>query len=1095
MPRGAYPDFYPELPGSVTVLKDGLKNQRTRTLSGKKIVLLGTASDGPVLENVTIRSYDDGERLFGKYYDSDTGVKKSANLVRGLKRLYDAGADNIDLMRISGQIAKAKIKLEGVIKEVSHQHREYATVEGNERTAIDMELPATPVELNINGVQYDYAIMDNVKVYGDGKLLSTSAFVVDNENGEVVIKENVTNSSADIDIEYDLIYVDVRDIPAIIEVKATNQALTATDQTDVTFQVPEIDAETPLVEDPEDPIVDNPTTDYGDTIQVLEDGVNITDDISSIDYETGIVNFGQAHSGTVTASYVYQTTDVWEVPEKSADNEYRLANDNIVPDSETIRVSIIGGSTTDLSKNEYSIDYRAGLITIYNMDNYSGVDGVSYKYKVTSKDTKIKNDRASGTIQKIYLNYTADPNKPVAITAAGKELGEDAFSVNYNEMNTTVIYLNPGFANVKDDLYIKYFWTEEKLIEPEIDGESIFGGNKYNDIEMHIKDHIVEKTDRYYVPKTGDLVNAAPNLYTFPDSDTNILPDSVYIEDADGTVLVADDGDYTLYPETGQVEVDSTGNFVEPLSVNYAVIKEELKKTTVVRGKFDPTTNDAGEDGGGHYNDIILELSPDRRIAKFMNGDIVKDYFVTNPANIMLVDEMANTETNLADTDKSYTIDYGNGLVKFDNALQLYEKVKVVEYEYYNVASKQATIFKPKDKYIDGKENPIVIDNIGPEIVTIGQFINTVNNHARNNNVLRLSIDNQFVANSALDLKTPEKKLLDDGSVNYTRVRFTGGKDEADLTKEEIYEKLGGKRDADGELIEPGAYDVLMDVEDADIVLPLGVFADDKLLSNYKSFAQQLANFCAMCFLQNNEIRGVIGTQPLTTPTRLNLIEKIRKLEQLETDFWMMDDKFDFERDREGNRVDIGKYLTVVGYDKIYDDNNLAVPSIESGACDFAAIASMVAPYNSPTNEPTNSGRLAYNMSTNQAARLARNKIVPAKVKNGTPKILDAMTCAQPTSGWTRYFTVDIVFDTIDLLRQVFDKYIGQGNTLEKRASLNADIRDALKKQPTLVNYDFNMLMDPNDNTMSRIIIELDLVPAGELQKIKTVVSINAQMQ
>jgi hypothetical protein len=46
----------------------------------------------------------------------------------------------------------------------------------------------------------------------------------------------------------------------------------------------------------------------------------------------------------------------------------------------------------------------------------------------------------------------------------------------------------------------------------------------------------------------------------------------------------------------------------------------------------------------------------------------------------------------------------------------------------------------------------------------------------------------------------------------------------------------------------------------------------------------------------------------------------------------------------------------------------------------------------------------------------------------------------------------------------------------------------------TIVDFDYKIIMSPTDRVIGRMIVELDLVPVGELQRIKTVVSINSQL-
>ena len=102
-----------------------------------------------------------------------------------------------------------------------------------------------------------------------------------------------------------------------------------------------------------------------------------------------------------------------------------------------------------------------------------------------------------------------------------------------------------------------------------------------------------------------------------------------------------------------------------------------------------------------------------------------------------------------------------------------------------------------------------------------------------------------------------------------------------------------------------------MDYEDADIIVPLGVYIDDELASttNFASAGQ----LCAKCFYRSNEVIGVMGFKPLHNPIRINVINRVKKLQDINLNFFLLDENYNEIKDHNGNPVDIGKYIRAVG--------------------------------------------------------------------------------------------------------------------------------------------------------------------------------------
>lgn len=102
-------EMYPNLPGMLVEFKDGGSALRFDTADADtdSILLLGTATDGPILEPIAVDS-STVELIFGSDMKSN-GHSNGATLVHAFKQAYAAGCRDIRCMRITG--SKATLSL------------------------------------------------------------------------------------------------------------------------------------------------------------------------------------------------------------------------------------------------------------------------------------------------------------------------------------------------------------------------------------------------------------------------------------------------------------------------------------------------------------------------------------------------------------------------------------------------------------------------------------------------------------------------------------------------------------------------------------------------------------------------------------------------------------------------------------------------------------------------------------------------------------------------------------------------------------------------------------------------------------------------
>jgi len=159
----------------------------------------------------------------------------------------------------------------------------------------------------------------------------------------------------------------------------------------------------------------------------------------------------------------------------------------------------------------------------------------------------------------------------------------------------------------------------------------------------------------------------------------------------------------------------------------------------------------------------------------------------------------------------------------------------------------------------------------------------------------------------------------------------------------------------------------------------------------------------------------------------------------------------------------------------------------------YAGFVSTLASYNAPTGKtPFNISSLRWVPTRSQQNTVSTSQIVPLATNfNRVPIWVDAPTFAAPTSDYARLTTLRIIFDAVQLIRQVAQPFVGQGATLANRTAFETAISSSLRSMTllgALLNSDYSVTYAAASNSAQ---VDLVLTPAFEIRNILISVSIN----
>lgn len=571
-----------------------------------------------------------------------------------------------------------------------------------------------------------------------------------------------------------------------------------------------------------------------------------------------------------------------------------------------------------------------------------------------------------------------------------------------------------------------------------------------------------------------------------------------YIVDTAGTIPTTDGvvvkfGGATLDPATDYT-VDETAHTVTILAGNSAGVTEadsvDIEYYTYVLTHIDSATVTAPDDTD---QVITLDHEPKDGIIELLVNGVAVDasQYTVSGADVTLTAGNFNVKDRFT-IGYNYVIEeeitegitlrsiYGGSVYK-EASIKI-EPFTTDE----GVAGCNFIFTKPASKLYSTADKPFVISSI--DCPTVGMLKLALENYALNN-VFEIVTDNEDMATA--NFPAFESKLVN------------GGDDGVVVTNNQLYEALSGKRNADGYLIEQGAYQILENYH-VDYIYPAGVYADaQQTVNKNSSFHHELALLCAVLTYRTKMTHGFIDVKPNSNTTLVGIQKYVDKLLTYDNDHYMKDSDGNEIVDTEGNKMDIGWYTSiVVGPEPVMVSDTLGT-WYGSPAIAYAALNASLKPESAPTNKalPGVKG-MKYKFSNKQMNELVGNRMVVFKLKgegtttaSSTPYVVDGCTAGNANCDYRRIATVKVVTDVVDQIREVSDPFLGEPNTVEQRNALSALISKRLTyllNQGEIQYYAFEINATVQQVLLGECTISLTLVVPQELKKITTVVALRA---
>ncbi len=200
--------------------------------------------------------------------------------------------------------------------------------------------------------------------------------------------------------------------------------------------------------------------------------------------------------------------------------------------------------------------------------------------------------------------------------------------------------------------------------------------------------------------------------------------------------------------------------------------------------------------------------------------------------------------------------------------------------------------------------------------------------------------------------------------------------------------------------------------------------------------------------------------------------------------------------DRKGNRVDIGRYASVIAEEPTFANSAFSSAGITNynglGATAYAGLVSILEPYRAATNKPVAGiTGLRYTKSIHQRDLLDGVRVVTFKQSNRGILVSDDPTMARAGSDYAKLQVLRIVLAAMKMVRLIADPYIGEPNSPASQSAMNTSVRKQLDKfiGKGLTSYDFKIVVSDTDRVLGNFNIFLTLVPETEIREIKAVVT------
>jgi hypothetical protein len=208
-----------------------------------------------------------------------------------------------------------------------------------------------------------------------------------------------------------------------------------------------------------------------------------------------------------------------------------------------------------------------------------------------------------------------------------------------------------------------------------------------------------------------------------------------------------------------------------------------------------------------------------------------------------------------------------------------------------------------------------------------------------------------------------------------------------------------------------------------------------------------------------------------------------------------------FLYDDNGKKIDLGKYISVVGiFGLVADDVDARKPPYVANAAGIVVgMLPQLALADSLINKTVPGMSIIYKLETKIVDVACGLGLIVAKNEDTIPYIADSPTFASPSSDYTRLTTVRIIGKLTEDLRASVRPFLGRGLSGPKRTALEAAIGEVLKGAlgegtgaQIITQGRYKVTQTAADRVLGKLKVELTITPIFELRQITFSVSLSA---
>lgn len=468
----AVTNLYSNLPGHLVEFKDGglqLTSSSTDTSSTKSILILGTATDGPINEPVKIDAVTVSQ-VFGKEVD-ENGYPNGATLTKYAKQAFRNGFDDVRCMRVTGEQAYTTIsgkQRTGTVTKSGLITADDAIITGNKEVSKDfIRTNGTYVDATSTAYQ-----MSAVKADGTEVAINQEVVQWDAHSGIIINANKLPSSFKSVKITGPA-YTFVGDGEGFIKTNTENISVSAIEESDnVTLTVTLVENAKLFTDASAHNVcasntMPELTADYisGFKISLEDNSVLTASDIVSItkaenaeEYTIVLAVDGLMANDTVKVEYyAYEESNLEEsIPLQYDDSAINVSELNDKENAQITSVTI-GEEVTLASADDFTRRFTIanGVLTVNDIGNASIGDAIKVAYTYDeavnySLELKVKSQWGGS----IYKDGSVEVRK---VTEDDKEYTEVVFTKPSSKISTRATssyYYSSKYYRTIDDLIL-----------------------------------------------------------------------------------------------------------------------------------------------------------------------------------------------------------------------------------------------------------------------------------------------------------------------------------------------------------------------------------------------------------------------------------------------------------------------------------------------------------------------------------------------------------------------------------------------------------------------------------------------------------------